>query len=348
MVRLKDIAQAAGVSVMTVSKALNDAPDISATKKTQIKLLAQQMGYVPDSGAQVLRTRRTKLFGIVVSSLQSPILARVVLAIEERAYEMGHDVLLGQTLDIPEREEACVQRFLARRVDGFFIAPVYRMATEVRIYQQLLARRVPTVLLGHAAPFCQNFATVETDDLQASYNATQHLIKSGHKRIAFLTGPILMPSTRERLEGYRRALRESGLELDDKLVFQAGRTIEDGAKAALQMINESCDATAVQAVNDQVAVGCADALLKQGLKIPQDLSVVGFGDLLVGEYFSVPLTTLHQPKFRLGSAAVEVMTQLLRGQKPENRRLPADLVVRASSGIAPATQAFRHLKATNV
>src|SRR6266550_1101699 len=121
MVRLKDIAERAGVSVMTVSKALRNASDVSATTKTQIKLLAQQLGYVPDSSAQGLRTRRTKLFGVAVSSLTNPVVARILLAIEERAYELGYDVLLAQSLNIPEREEACVQRFLSRRVDGLFI-----------------------------------------------------------------------------------------------------------------------------------------------------------------------------------------------------------------------------------
>jgi len=145
MIRLKDIAERAGVSVMTVSKALRDASDVSATTKTQIKLLAQQMGYVPDSTAQGLRTRRTRLFGVAVSSLANPVVSRIVLAIEERSYEMGYDVMLAQSLNIPEREEACVRRFLSRRVDGLFISPVYRIATEARIYQELAARRVPTI-----------------------------------------------------------------------------------------------------------------------------------------------------------------------------------------------------------
>src|SRR5829696_2219828 len=138
MVRLKDIAERAGVSVMTVSKALRDEPDVSAATKTRIKLLAQQLGYVPDSSAQGLRTRRTKLFGLAISSMTNPIFSRVVLAIEQRAYELGYEVLLAHTLNIPEREEACNRRFLARRVDGLFISPVYRIANEARIYQELL------------------------------------------------------------------------------------------------------------------------------------------------------------------------------------------------------------------
>jgi DNA-binding LacI/PurR family transcriptional regulator len=278
--------------------------------------------------------------------MTNPIFSRVVLAIEERAYELGYDVLLAHTLNIPEREEACIRRFLSRRVEGIFISPVYRMSTEARIYQELFARRVPTVLLGHTAPFCNQFVNVETDDVLASYSATQHLLKLGHKRIAFLAGPLAVPWTQERFEGYRRALRESGLDVDDKLVFQAGRTVEDGANAALQMINEASDATAIQAVNDLVAVGCAQEMLKQGLRIPQDLSIVGFGNILVSEHFRVPLTTLRQPKFRLGSAAVDSMLQLLRGQRPEARRLPAELIVRSSSGIPPAIESMTHLKAS--
>jgi LacI family transcriptional regulator len=182
---------------------------------------------------------------------------------------------------------------------------------------------------------------VETDDLLASYAVTQHLLKLGHKRIAFLSGPVVTPWTQERFEGYRRALREAGLDVDDHLVFQAGRTIEDGAKAALQMINESSDATAVQAVNDVVAVGCAETLLSHGYRIPEDISVTGFGNILLGAHFRVPLTTTRQPKFRLGSAAVDAMQALLRGQRPESKRLPAALMVRASTGAVPATSRLK-------
>ena len=336
MTRLRDIAQRAGVTVMTVSKALRDKPDVSPATKTRIKLLAQQMGYLPDSTARGLRTRKTRLFGLVISSMTNPIYSRVVLAIEEGAHTLGYDVLLAHTHNIPEREEACIHRLLSRGVDGLFIAPVYRLAAEARIYQELLARRVPTVLLGHPAPFCSQFLSLEADDLLASHAVTQHLLKLGHRRIAFLAGPLATPWTQERLEGYRRALREAGLELDDKLVFQAGRGIEDGEKAAAQMIAEATDATAVQAINDVVAVGCAETLLNHGRRIPQDISVAGFGNILMGAHFRVPLTTSRQPKFRLGRAAVQTMHDLLEGRPVESKRLPAELIVRASTGTAPA------------
>jgi DNA-binding LacI/PurR family transcriptional regulator len=331
MVRLKDIAQQIGVSVMTVSKALRDEPDVSAATRAKIKALAQQMGYVPDSSAQGLRTKTTKLFGVIIPSITNPIYARMIFAIEERAHELGYDVLLAHSLNKPEREELCIRRLLSRRVDGLFISPVYRFEAEARIYQEILVRQTPTVLLGPPAPFCKTFPSVEIEELISSYNATQHLLKLGHKRIAYLTGPSVAPWAHERFEGYRRALREAGLDVDDKLVFQAGSTIEDGTKAALQMLNEGCDATAVQAVSDLVAVGCADALLSQGLKIPEDISIVGFGNVLTAEHFRVPLTTIRQPKFRLGIAAVETMMNLIRGEKVQPKRLPAELVERKST-----------------
>jgi DNA-binding LacI/PurR family transcriptional regulator len=331
MVRLKDIAERANVSIMTVSKALRDEPDVSPATKTRLKLLAQQMGYLPDSTAQGLRTRTTKLFGLVIPSTTDPIFVRVILAIEERAHALGYDILFVHTLNNPEREESCIHRLLSRRVDGLFISPVYRIDPEARVYQELLSRHTPTVLLGPPAPFCSQFASVHADDLIASHSATQYLLKLGHKRIAFLSGPAAAPWSQQRFEGYRRALREAGMDVDDRLVFQAGTTVEDGAQAAQQLLAESCGATAIQATTDLVAVGCADALLNRGIRIPEEMSVVGFGNILTGEFFRVPLTTLRQPKSRLGMAAMDVMLQLLRGQPAESKRLPADLVIRAST-----------------
>ena len=334
MVRLKDIAARAGVSIMTVSKALRNEPDVSASTKTRIKLLAQQMGYVPDFAAQSLRTRTNRLFGLIIPSMTNPIYARTVLAIEDRAHELGYDILLAHSMNKPEREEAAIRRFLSRRVDGIFISPVYRIEPEAQIYIELQARRTPVILLGPNAPFCSQFFGIDTGDLIGSYSVTQHLLKLGHREIAFLAGPPSPTWARERFEGYRRALREAGLDVDDHLVFQAGSTIEDGTNVALQMMSESCKATAVQAINDLVAIGCANAFLDQGVKIPDDLSIAGYGNLLTAEHFRVPLTTVRQPKARLGNAAMDMMLQLIRGQRPDNKRLVAELAVRKST-VAP-------------
>jgi len=292
---------------------------------------------VPDSSAQGLRTRTTKMFGLVISSITNPIFARVIFAIEDRARELGYDVLLAHTHNIAEREENCIRRLLSRRVDGMFISPVYRMEAESRIYQELLARRIPTVLLGPPGAFCSQFVSVQIEELLASYSLTQHLLKLGHKRIAYLTGPVAAPWSHDRFEGYRRALREANIDVDERLVFDAGSTIEEGAKAGLEMLDEHCDATAVQAVNDLVAIGCANTFLSQGLKIPENISIAGFGNVLTAEYFRIPLTTVGQPKFRLGIAAMEAMLKLMKHEHVETRRMAAELILRESTAPPPAT-----------
>jgi DNA-binding LacI/PurR family transcriptional regulator len=331
MVRLKDIAVIARVSVMTVSKALRDEPDVSDATRSKIKALAAQMGYVPDSSAQGLRTKTTKLFGLVIPATTNQIYARMVLGIEERAHDLGYDLIIAHTLNKPEREDLVLRRLLSRRVDGLFVTPVYRFEAEARIYQEIAKRQVPTVLLGPPAPFCKNFPGVEIEEQVASYNITKHLLGLGHKNIAYFTGPTAAPWAHERFEGYRRALREAGLQPDDKYVFQSGNTIEDGVNAALQMLNENCHPTAIQTVNDLVAIGAAETLLQQGIRIPEDISIAGFGNILLAEHFRVPLTTVRQPKLRLGHAAVEMMMGLIRGESVQTRRLPAELVERKST-----------------
>ncbi len=331
MVRLKDIAERASVSVMTVSKVLRDAKDISAQTKLRVRKLAEEMGYVPDALAQSMRSGTTKLMGLIIPSVANPVFARVILAIEEKAHEAGYDLLIAHSLNKPEREEFAIRRMLARRVDGLFIVPIYRFASTSQAWDELRKRAVPTVVLGQAAEFCQGFANVETDDLLASQIATRHLLELGHRRIAFLKGPQFSPIARDRFEGYVKAMREAGCEADDHWIFSAGQTIEEGAAAALQIINEHPDITALIAFNDLVAIGAASTFLQQGVKIPGELSVVGFGNILISEHFRVPLTTIRLPKLRLGISAFEQLVRLMRGEKPASVRLTAEIIVRDST-----------------
>ncbi len=338
MVRLKEIAAATGVSMMTVSKALRDKSDLSAATKARIRKIATEMGYVPDISAQGFRSRKTRLFGVVLSTATNPLNARVLFALEQQAHELGYDLILAHSLNRVEREEAAIRRMISRRIDGLFLSPVYRMENVAPIYAEVARRGIPTVLLGQSAPFCRHVPAVATDDLSASAAATRYLLELGHRRIAFFAGPMNTPWAVERLEGYRRALREAGVPVVDQLVFGGGATVEEGSAAALQFIQENPGATALQCVNDLVAIGAADTLLNQGVRIPGDLSVMGFGNVMVSEYFRVPLTTVRQPKLRLGSVAMEMMTALLRGETVTNRRLAAELVVRASTAVPPSVE----------
>ncbi len=317
---------------MTVSKALRDKPDISASTRAHIQRLAQEAGYVPHSAASGLRSKTTRLIGLIIPAVTDPIFARLVSAVEQNAHELGYEVILMHSLGSVEREERCLRRLLARRIDGLLVAPVPRMGPQSTVYDELQKRGLPTVILGQRSPFCAGFTSVETDDLAASAAVTRHLLELGHRRIAFLGGPRTAPWATERLHGYGLALREAGIELDDRLIFNAGTTVDEGAKTALEFINEQSDATALQAVNDLVAIGAANTLLNQGVRIPQDLSVTGFGNVLVSEFFRVPLTSVRQPKFRIGALALDQLLRLMRGETVETQRLAAEVVVRSSTG----------------
>ena len=331
MVRLKDIAERAGVSIMTVSKVLRDAPDISAATKQRVRALAGDMGYVPHAMAAGLRTRATRLLGLVIPGVINPIFARTIMAIEDRAYELGYDLFLAHTLEKVEREEFVIRRLLARRVEGMFVVPVPRLGSDATIYSELARHGSRVVVLGVAPDYCRAFARVAADEAVASREVTQHLLSLGHRRIAFLAGPTISPSSQARLDGYRRAHRDAGLEIDDRLVFHAGSTVDDGFQAGLELVRESLGVTALQAVNDLVAIGAMNALGSQGIRIPEDVSVAGFGNLLTAENARVALTTVREPKFRLGMAAMDLMQQLLKGGPPESRVLRAELVVRRST-----------------
>ena len=336
MIRLKDIAQAGNVSVMTVSKVMRDAPDISASTKARIRRLVDEMGYVPDATARGLRSRKTRLFGLVISAATNPIYARVMMAIEQRAHQAGYDILFAHSLNDPEREAACIRRMLARRVDGLFISPVYRLEPHAPIYKEISKHLTPCVILGHRAPFCEEFAHVETDSLNASWEATRHLIGLGHRKIAFFSGPLAAPWAKDRLEGYRLGLREAHIPWDDQLVFLAGGTVEEGQHAAEQFLTEHTEATAIQAVNDLVAIGAAGRLIEKGIHIPDQISVVGFGNILTSEHFRVPLTTIRQPKMRQCEAAMDIMESLMKGESAESAILPAELIHRASTAAPTA------------
>jgi LacI family transcriptional regulator len=335
MVRLKDIAERAGVSIMTVSKVLRDAPDISGATKTRVRALAQEMGYVPHALAAGLRTRATRLLGLVIPGIINPVYARLIMAIEDRAFELGFELFLAHTLEKPEREDLVLRRLLARRVEGLFVIPVARLGDTPGIYAELIRLNIPTVVLGLAPRYCDRFSRVANDEVGASREITQHLLGLGHRRIAFLAGPTVSPSAQARLEGYRRGLRDAGIELDDRLIFQCGTTVEDGFQAGLELVRESLGVTALQGVNDLVAIGALNGLLSQGVRVPEDVSIAGFGNILSAENARVPLTTVREPKFRLGVAAMEIMHKLLQGGAPEQRVLRAELLPRRSTA-APA------------
>jgi DNA-binding LacI/PurR family transcriptional regulator len=258
MVRLVDIAEKVGVSVMTVSKALRDQPDVSAKTRGRIKAAAKEMGYVPDSSAQSLRTRATKLFGLVIPSTTNPVFARMVFALEERAQELGYDLLLCHTQNKPEREEFCIRRLLARRVDGIFVTPRLSHGNDARIYRDLLASKTPTVLLGRLAAFCSQFVSVSTDELAASYAITQHLLELGHRRIAYFTGPLPAIWAQERYEGFAARTAKPGWMWMTRWSSTRAARLKMATRPRCSLPTRNVTPPPSRRANDLIAIGCAN------------------------------------------------------------------------------------------
>lgn len=339
MVTLRQIAEQAGVSIMTVSKVMRDYPDIAPGTKERIRAIAQQLGYVPDGAARSMRTRSTQTIGVVIPSISQGCFPRVFVGIEQVAKARGYRLFLAHSNEDPAQEQAEIRELLTRKVDGLIIAPALRFDTPPEAYALIESRRVPLVILDRLPSLLAGALHVVPDDRQGGYLATRHLIDLGHRDIALFSGPTGCPCSLERKEGYRRALQESGIPFRDELVFAAGTEVADGQKAAAELVNENVRPTAIVAHNDHVAVGAAEFFLAQKWRIPEDISLVGYGDLPLAALYRVPLTTIRQPQSAMGQLAIQLLLEKMAGRPAESRRLPVELIVRASTAFPPTRPA---------
>ncbi|MSR65717.1 MAG: LacI family transcriptional regulator [Verrucomicrobiae bacterium] len=337
MVTLKQIALEAGVSIMTVSKVMRDYPDIAPKTKERIRAIANQLGYVPDAAARSLRTRSTHTIGVVVPNINQAYFPRVFVGIEQVAKARGYKLFLAHSNDDPEQETAEIRELLSRKVDGLIIAPANRLDGNFEVFTLIESRNVPLVIMDRHPSQLGNLLHVVSDDRQGGYLAAKHLISLGHRAIAILTGPASCPSTQERTEGYRRALQEAGIAHRDELVFTAGHDVADGQKAAAELTNERTKCTAIFAHNDMVAIGAAEFFLQQKWSIPDDISIMGYGDVQSAQYYRVPLTTIRQPQSGMGQLAIQVLFEKMAGRPTESRRMPVEVVTRSSTSFPKAT-----------
>jgi len=273
------------------------------------------------------------MIGLVVPSINEEHISEVVSGVEDQLLEKNYSLLMAQSRGRVDREINVLKRMLDQRVDGLIVCPATRLTNYYEMFETIQGYNTPLVLIDRyppVAPLLQ-VPLVVSDDRMGGMIATQHLLDQGHQRILFIAGPTGASSAEERFEGYRKAMTAAGCGNVDEFVFAAGFDIASGRTAALQALQEGVNFTAVFAVNDLVAIGVAEVLLKQGLRIPEDVSIVGYGDLKVGEVFKVPLTTVHQPKIELGQAAVKILCELIETKKSEMRRLPVQLIIREST-----------------
>jgi DNA-binding LacI/PurR family transcriptional regulator len=341
MSTLKEMAATLNLSVMAVSKALRDAPDISAGTKVRVQAEARRRNYIPNRAAQNLRLRRTGLVGVVVPQINHTYYSQLVGGVERQAESANLQLLIGSSLDRAENEMREVQKMIARQVEFLLLVPAVRWQHRLATLELIRTSGIPTVLLDAYPAGAENFPNVSwvvCEDQRAGEMATQYLLELGHKDILFLAGPNGSSSSAGRFSGYQRALAAAGVPYSDERVYLANKDIDSGRKAMAQALSENAKFTAIVAFNDSVAIGAADTLFQQGFKIPGDVSLVGFGDGILAEQFRVPLTTVRIPQTEMGETAVRLAIEMQKGARVQPRRLPVEIIVRMSTKPAPAAK----------
>lgn len=335
-VSIQDIATAAGVSHSTVSRALHNSDLISPEVRQRIQQLAQEMGYTPNAVAQSLKGQRTNTVGLVITSISDPFLGRVVRGIEDVAQAAGVSVFLSISYNDPDREMDIIETFQRRRVDG-----VISSTSQIRgpYYERLARLNMPTVMINQQAASeseSSQLHAVDADDYGGGRQAVEHLLSLGHTRIGYLGVGSRMASNERRMSSYCDALTAAGLEINPAWIKSPPspyRSHADDVDTGQALLPEllATGVTAIFCYNDMLAVGALLACRELGIAVPDQLSVVGYDDVETARYVTPPLTTVHQPKLRLGEIAMQMLLDLLEGRFVQNQVLPTELVVRAST-----------------
>jgi LacI family transcriptional regulator len=336
-VTIREVARAAGVSVQTVSRVLNQRPDVSMETRERIQAIIAELGYSPNVLARSLIQGRSHTIGVVGYGLSYYGPARVLTGIERRANEMGYSLLLG-LLREPETDpgEEIFQNLLSRQVDGIIWAVPEIGANHDWIVNQYHRLPVPVVFTNmQPAP---GLAVAAVDNTLGGKLAVQHLLEQGYRRIGIISGPLSWWEAHQRKQGWHDALEAAGQTGPDDLVVAGDWYPSSGAIGMQELLRRCPDLDAVFACNDPMAAGALQAASRMGRRVPEDLAVVGFDDVPEAAYYTPPLTTVRQPLTELGAVAVEMLNQALTDQKAglESQEPPASwiqprLVIRGSS-----------------
>lgn len=325
-VTIGKVARAAGVSASTVSRVLNGTAVVSDVKKQAIDEAIASLGFVPNPIARGLAGGRTFSIGVVTQALDSPFYGAAMRGIEEELLPAGYNALFVSGHWNASAEARCLAVLQSRRVDGIIVLTGRLSDQALKAY----AKSQPLVVTGRTlkAPglFALNF-----DNFEGGRLATQHLIHLGHQRIAFITGDPGHPDATERLRGYRAALEAAGIAFDEALVVPGEYHELSGLLAVDRLLETRQRFTAIFAANDQMAIGAALGLQRRSLRVPEDVSIVGFDDLPTSQYAIPPLTSVQQPAYELGRLAASAMQQLLADAKPSVEVPAPRLVARESS-----------------
>jgi DNA-binding LacI/PurR family transcriptional regulator len=327
-VTIKRIAREAGVSLTTVSRALNDRPDIRPDTRERILAIAQELGYTPNAIARSLATQRTNTIGLTVRTLLDMWAAQIILTIEELARSSGYEVFVSTHHAEAVRERAVLKTFHSRQVEGVIIVSSV-LGEEIVALQGPLA--MPIVLISPLVHTPHRYS-VQVDEVGAAQSATEYLIRLGHRRIAHVGAPEWAAPGHDRLQGYRAALEAHGIPFDPELVF-VGDAHETGGLEGVQALLALRDPpTGLFCFNDLTAVGALHGARLKGVRVPQDLSVVGFDDVSLVNYVDPPLSTIRQDMKALGERAMRMLFDLIAGRETQAPVvLHTELVERLSS-----------------
>jgi len=333
---MKDVARLAGVSTSTVSAVVNQNVPVSPERKERVLRAMAALHYQPDEIARSLKKGRTKAIGVVVPDITNAFYPEVVRGVEEAAFARGYAVFLCDSQEDASRENDHLLALFSRRVDGVLLA----CCNDSIAYETTLELHVPCVFMDRL-PASKAEGTVSTDNVEAGSMATRHLLDLGHQRIAMIVGRLSLSPHRDRLEGFRKAMQEANLPIRDEYLVQGDVQIESGVDAARQLLRLEARPSAVIASNSKLLLGLLQAFDEEKVKVPQQISVVGFDDYAWNKYLSPSITTVAQPTFEMGRQAFGLLLQLMnRDEMTESTsrhlRLGAELRVRQSTAARMA------------
>jgi DNA-binding LacI/PurR family transcriptional regulator len=332
-ISIKDVAKAVGVSHPTVSRALQGSPLVHPETARQIREKAEEMGYKASAVARSLVTRKTWTIGLVVAAISDPFYGEIVSGVEEVASRNGYSVILANAPIDPEREVGVVRSLQERRVDGILVTASRAGERYIAISSEM---SIPIVLINnqHDGQFVHS---VSIDNLHGARQAIEHLIALGHRRIGYIGNQQGYRSDRERYAAYRRTLSKARLPFQPELVAY-GNGLPDGCLSAVnQLLSLPEPPTAIFCYNDMSCLGAIRVAADRGLRIPEDLSLVGFDDLFFAPYLQPALTTVCQPRQFMGQRAMEILLALLAGESIEKKeRVEGQLIIRSSTAAPSA------------
>jgi LacI family transcriptional regulator, galactose operon repressor len=332
-VRMKDIARDLGVSIVTISKVLRNHPDVGEETRERVLARVKELDYRPNLAARSLVTGRSYLVGLVVPTLLHPFFAEIAKSISDALKERGYSLIVSSSDEDPDLEEQEIDQLLARRLDALIIASC---RSTVELFFRIEKQKTPYVLIDRNLPgLSANFVGV--DDEAVGMLATRHLIDVGCRKIAHIRGPETSPGIR-RVEGYKRALTQSGIKIIDDYIIREPKgdveTRQRGAEAMRQLLNLKPRPDGVFCFNDPMAMGAMNYALGQGVSIPEDIALIGCGNLHYDDALSVPLSSINQHSRRIGQEAGRIALGILNSKvssKPESVILQPELVVRRST-----------------